>query len=207
MKQITSRKLDAQAKKELAREIALRLKLEHKSNEEIAQALYAEGIGVEKEGVLTKPYAAKYVGAIVKDALREVAADRSDHGRLLQIELEQELTDLITAWRPHALGEAVDNDGNPLPMSVKAADFVRKAVSDLALLSGANEPVKVQVEVQVNNALEGFVSTLRELMSESGFDEVLKAIAHAESLNAEYYKEQKQLQSGDSDIIDADIIS
>ena len=186
---------------------ALEWKLKHFDNDAIAQKLYDEhGIGVEKEGELTKPYSAKYIGTIVKTALREVAAERSDHGKLLQIELEQELTDLITAWRPHALGEAVDNDGNPLPMSVKAADFVRKAVADLALLSGANEPVKVQVEVQVNNALEGFVSTLRELMSESGFDEVLKAIAQAESLNSEYHREQKQLQSAAEEIIDAEVL-
>lgn len=207
MKISTSRKLDAQAKRELAKETCLRLRLQHKSNEEISQALYKDGIGVEKDGELVKPYAPKYVAAITKDALRDVAAERSDHGRLLQIELEQELTDLITAWRPHALGEAIDNEGAPLPMSVKAADFVRKAVADLAVLSGANEPVKVQVEVQVNNALEGFVSTLRELMPESAFDEVIKAITMAETLNAEFHQEQKQLQGAADDVIDADIIS
>lgn len=198
MKISTSKRLDAQAKRELTKETCLRLKLAHKSNEEIAQALYEDGIGVEKDGKLVKPYAPKYVAVLTKDALREVAAERSDHGKLLQIELEQELTDLISFWRPRAM-----DDDAP---SLKAADFVRKAVADLATLSGANEPVKVQVEIQVNNALESFVTTLRELMPEDHFESVLAAITKAEQLNAEFYQSQKQLAASDENIIDATIV-
>jgi hypothetical protein len=198
MKISTSNRQDAQTKRELTKEICLRLKLAHKSNDEIAQALYDNGIGVEREGALVKPYSPRYVTEITKNALREVAAERGDHGKLLQIELEQELTDLISFWRPRAM----DNDAP----SLKAADFVRKAVADLATLSGANEPVKVQVQVQVNNALESFVNTLKELMPEEHFEHVIKAIERAEEINNEYWREQKQLQSADvQDIIDVEV--
>lgn len=198
MKISTSNRQDAQTKRELTKEICLRLKLAHKSNDEIAQTLYDNGIGVEREGALVKPYSPRYVTEITKNALREVAAERGDHGKLLQIELEQELTDLISFWRPRAM----DNDAP----SLKAADFVRKAVADLATLSGANEPVKVQVQVQVNNALESFVNTLKELMPEEHFEHVIKAIERAEEINNEYWREQKQLQSADvQDIIDVEV--
>lgn len=206
MKLPTSRRQDSQVKKQLLYSRCLELKLKHLNNDDIAAKLYKEGLGVEEEGVLKKPYSSAYVSKIVREALREVAAERGDHGKLLQIELEQELQDLIAAWRPAALGEAVDEEGNPLPMSVKAADFVRKAVSDLATLSGANEPVKVQVQLQVDSALEGFVSTLRALMPETAFEEVIKAIDTATQLNSEYWQSNQKQIEGNSDILEADIL-
>ena len=107
---------------------------------------------------------------------------------------------------PRALGEAIDEDGNPIQPSVKAADLVRKLTADRANLVGANEAKKIEVQIEVNSALEGFVSTLRELMPESAFEEVIKAIGMAETLNAEFHKEQKQLQSATDDVIDATIV-
>ena len=206
MRQITSRKQDAKTKKELLYSRCLELKLKHLDNDAIAAKLYQEGLGVEEAGELKRQYSSAYIGKVVREALREVAAERGDHGKLLQIELEQELQDLIAAWRPAALGEAVDSDGNPLPMSVKAADFVRKAVADLATLSGANEPVKVQVQLQVDSALEGFVSTLRALMPEAAFGEVIKAIDQATQLNSEYWSQNQKQIEGNSDILEADIV-
>jgi hypothetical protein len=202
----TSTRQDAKLKRELLKTRSVELKLKHYDNDAIAKQLYQEGLGVESEGTLTKPYSGPYIGKIVKEAMREIAADRGDHGKLLQLELEQELQDLITAWRPAALGEAVDSEGNPLPMSVKAADFVRKAVADLATLGGANEPVKVQVQIQVDSALDQFISTLRQLMPEDHFQSVITAIDTATAMNSEYWQSQQKQIEGETDIIDAQVI-
>lgn len=204
MKISTSRKLDAQAKRELMMEIALKLKLEKKSNEEIAQALYQQGIGVERDDKLT-PYSPKYISSVVKESLKLVAADRNEYGRQVQVILDHDLTTLIDYWMPRALGEAVDDDGNPIQPSVKAADLVRKLTADRANLVGANEAKKIEVQIEVNSALEGFVSTLKEFLSESAWDEVIGAIDKATIASQEYWQSQKQLQSAE-DIIDAEVV-
>lgn len=206
MKQITSSKQDSQVKRERLKELSLKWKLEHFDNDAIAQKLYEQGIGVEKDGALTKPYSGKYISSVIRLALQEIAADRSTYGKEAAILIENDLDSLIEAWRPLALGEKQDEDGNFLPPNAKAAEIMRKCLADKGILLGSNAPVESIISVRVESALDGFVSTLREVMSESAFDEVLKAIATAEQLSMEYHKEQKQLQSGDPDIIDADII-
>jgi len=205
MKISNSRKLDAQTKKELMFDLVLKYKLAHLDNDSIAQKLYEEGIGVEKEGKLVKPYSGKYISSVIRQALKLIADERGSYGKEVAILIENDLDSLIEAWRPLALGEKQDEDGNFLPPNAKAAEIVRKCLADKSVLLGSNAPVETIVNVRVESALEGFVNTLRELLSESAWEEVLAAITRAEQLNAEFYQSQKQLAPS-GDIIDATIV-
>jgi hypothetical protein len=205
MRQITSRKQDSKVKAELLKEKALKLKLAHMDNDAIAEALFKDGIGVEKPDEPLRPYSAAYVGKVIREALKEVAADRSTYGKEVAILIENDLDSLIEAWRPLALGESTDDDGNLLPPSVKAAEIVRKCLSDKANLLGSNAPVETIVSVRVDSALSGFVDTLRQLMPEDHFQSVIAAIDTATQLNSEYWSQNKQIE-GDSAIIDCEVL-
>jgi hypothetical protein len=206
MKISTSRKQDAQVKREKAFELVLKHKLARLDNDAIARELYKEGIGVEEGGELVRPYSTKYVSSLVREALKQVAAERSEYGQSVQVQLDHDLETLVQYWMPRALGEAVDENGEVLQPSIKAAELVRKLTADRAVLTGANEAKRLEVSIQLESTLDQFISTLRQLMPEDHFESVIKAISAAEEMNSAYWREQKQLQSGDSDIIDADIV-
>jgi hypothetical protein len=196
MKLSTSNKLDAQVKREKFKELALSWKLKHFSDEEIAAKLFDEGIGVESEGKLAKPYAPSYISKVIRESLKEIAAERTDYGKSLAVVLESELDELLEFWRPKAL--------DPDAPSLKAADLVRKIIQQKAEMLGANAPIAHQLEIKYQNDVENFVNVLRELMSESAFEEVIKAIDTATTLNSEYYQ-SRQIE-GSSDIIEGEII-
>ena len=202
MKLSTSNRLDAKTKRELLKTRCLELKLAKESNETIAAQLFREGIGVERDGKLEKAYAPAYVAKVIRTALSEVAAERSSYGKELQIILDHDLETLIDYWMPRALGETIDEDGNPIPPSLKAADLVRKLTADRAILNGANEAKRLEIQVQLDSALDGFISTLRALMPEEHFNSVILAIDQATTMNSEYWSEQKALKSADDATID-----
>lgn len=202
----TSRKQDAQVKRELLKSRCLELKLAKESNEAIAAQLFREGLGVERDGKLEKAYAPAYIAKIIRTSLSEVAADRSGYGKELQVILDHDLETLIDYWMPRALGEAIDEDGNPIPASIKAADLVRKLTADRALLTGANEAKRLEVEIQTSNALDGFITTLRNFLSESAWEEVMKAIDTATQLNSEYWQSNQKQIEGNDGIIDAQVL-
>ena len=203
MKLSTSNRLDAKTKRELLKTRCLQLKLAKESNEAIAEQLFREGIGVEREGKLEKAYAPSYVAKVIREALGEVAAERSSYGKELQVILDHDLETLIDYWMPRALGEVVDDDGVPIQPSLKAADLVRKLTADRALLTGANEAKRLEVEIQTSNALDGFITTLRALLDEETFGKVIAAIDQATQLNSEYYQ-SRQIEG--NDVIDAQVI-
>ena len=91
MKISTSRRQDSQVKAERLKEGALRLKLKHLDNDAIAKQLFDEGIGVEEEGQLVRPYSSKYISSVIRSELKEIAADRGNYGKEMQSVLEAEL--------------------------------------------------------------------------------------------------------------------
>jgi hypothetical protein len=198
VKQITSRRQDSQVKAERLKEGALKYKLQHLDNDAIAHKLFDEGIGVEEQGELVRPYSAKYISGVIREGLRDVAAERGNYGKEMQSVLEAELVELIDFWREKAT--------DPDAPSLKAADLVRKITMDRATLIGANAPVEQIISVRVDSALSNFVDTLRQLMPEEHFDHVIAAITQAEKLSSEYWAEQRQLKASDDDVIDADIV-
>lgn len=205
MKLPTSRRQDSKVRKELLYQLCLKYKLEHLDGDAIAAKLYAEGLGVEEDGVLKKPYSSVYVSKIVREALKEVAASRDTYGKEMALVIENDLDELLTAWRPLALGYT-DEDGNDIPPNAKAAEVVRKCLSDKANLLGSNAPVETIISVRVDSALSGFVDTLRQLMPEAAFEEVIKAIDQATQLNSEYWSQNQKQIEGNSDILEADIV-
>jgi hypothetical protein len=206
MKLSTSKRQEAQVKRELLKSRCLELKLAKESNEAIAAQLFREGLGVERDGKLEKPYAPGYVAKIIRTSLSEIAAERSGYGQELQVILDHDLETLINYWMPIALGEAVDNDGNPLPPSLKAADLVRKLTADRALLTGANEAKRLELAVKYESDVENFVNVLRELLDEETFSKILTAIDQATQLNSEYWSQNQKQLEGNSDILEADIV-
>jgi hypothetical protein len=198
MKLSTSKRLDAQVKREKFKELALSWKLKHFSDEEIAAKLFDEGIGVEAEGELTKPYASSYVSKVIRESLKEIAADRTDYGKSLAVILEADLDELLEFWRPLAL--------DPEAPSVKAADLVRKIIQQKAEMCGANAPILQQVEIKYQNDVENFVNVLRALMPEEHFNSVILAIDQATNMNAEYWSEQKLLKSAEDATIDTVVL-
>jgi hypothetical protein len=193
----TSRRQDSQVKAERLKEGALKYKLQHLDNDAIAKQLFDEGIGVEEEGKLVRPYSSKYISSVIRAELKEIAADRGNYGKEMQSVLEAELVELIDFWREKAT--------DPDAPSLKAADLVRKLTMDRAALIGANAPVEQIISVRVDSALSGFVETLRQLLDEETFDKIISAISQAEQLSMEFHKEQKQLQSSE-EIIDAEVL-
>lgn len=206
MKISTSRRQDAQVKREKTFELVLKHKLARLDNDAISRELYKEGIGVEEDGQLVRPYSTKYVSSLVREALKTVAAERTEYGRSVQVQIDHDLETLIQYWMPRSLGEAVDENGEAIPPSIKAAELVRKLSADRALLTGANESKKLEIQIQLESTLDSFISTLRMLMPESAFDEVIKAISAAEEMNSAYWANQKQLQGAADDVIDATIV-
>ena len=202
MKEITSRKQDSQTKKQILYSRCLQLKLKHLDNDAIAEALFKEGIGVEEGSELKRRYSSAYIGKVVRNALSEVAADREGYAKEVQVLIEGDLNSLIDTWMPLALGEKEDDEGNILPPSAKAAEIVRKCLVDKSALLGSNEAKKLEVEILTNNALDGFITTLRNFLSESAWEEVMKAIDTASAMNSEYWSEQKALKSADDATID-----
>lgn len=199
----TSKRQDSKVRKELLYQLCLKYKLEHLDGDAIAAKLYAEGLGVEEEGVLKKPYSSAYVSKIVREALKEVAASRDTYGKEMALVIENDLDELLTAWRPLALGYT-DEDGNEIPPNAKAAEVVRKCLSDKSVLLGSNAPVEQIISVRVDSALSGFVETLRNFMPESSFSDLITAIESADRANSEYWQNQKQLDG--NDVIDAQVI-
>jgi len=194
MRSITSKKQDAKVKAELLKEGALKYKLAHLDNDAIAVKLYEDGLGVEVEGKLAKPYSGSYIGKVIRETLKEIAAERVDHGKSVAILLEAELDELIEHWRPYAL--------DPDAPSIKAADLVRKLIQQKAEMLGANAPITQQIEIKYQNDVENFVTVLRALMPEEHFNSVILAIDQATTMNSEYWSEQKALKSADDATID-----
>ena len=195
MKLSTSNRLDAQVKREKFKELALSWKLKHFSDEEIAAKLFDEGIGVESEGKLAKPYAPSYVSKVIRESLKEIAAERTDYGKSLAVVLEADLDELLEFWRPKAL--------DPDAPSLKAADLVRKIIQQKAEMCGANAPLLQQIQIKYESDVENFVNVLRELLDEDTFSKILTAIDQATKLNSEYYQ-SRQLDG--NDVIDAQVI-
>lgn len=198
MKLSTSNRLDAQVKREKFKELALSWKLKHFSDEEIAKKLFDSGIGVESEGQLTKPYASSYVSKVIRETLKEIAAERTDYGKSLALVLEAELDELLEFWRPKAL--------DPEAPSLKAADLVRKIIQQKAEMLGANAPIQTQLEIKYQSDVENFVRVLRELLDEETFSKILTAIDQATQLNSEYWSQNQKQFEGNSDILEADIV-
>jgi hypothetical protein len=199
----TSKRQDSKVRKELLYQLCLKYKLEHLDGDAIAAKLYAEGLGVEEAGVLKKPYSSAYISKLVREALKEVAASRDTYGKEMAVVIENDLDELLEAWRPLALGYT-DDDGNEIPPNAKAAEVVRKCLSDKSTLLGSNAPVEQIISVRVDSALSNFVETLRNFMEESAFANLISAIDTATQLNSEYYQ-SRQLE-GNDDILEATIV-
>ena len=182
-------------RRESMRAIAVKHKLSHCDNATIAKALAAEGFTNQRG----EPYSEGYVAGLVRDALREIATERSDNGKLLQISIQHDLEELLNTWRPLALGEIKDDNGDPIQPSAKAAEIVRKTLADLATLTGAQEAAKMQLEVKMNSELDQFVTVMKHYLPEEIFDQVLKAIDTANQDALEYWREKRSLRSADPD--------
>jgi len=180
-----------QLKREEIRLLCCKYRKEFKSSADIAQILHDEhGIFNENTG---QPYSPGWVTKLINETVKELAAEKKEHGKAVQYQIEEQLNELVETFGPLA------REGN-----LRASEHVRKCLADLALLTGANEPVEAKVTHKFESSLAEFIPLLRQFMPEKSFDDLIAAIDKATAQVSDFYQNKPQLEDGS--VIDAQVV-